>query len=186
MKEPQATLKEAKVALFTHESVNLLARTIQGTYISEGGGFDYDQSWLCAMCSMPSLHKRHVAIARLKHPANMGRNSHEVRFFILVLTPSKEKGTKNALETGRTFATIFADMDFRQRLLEVQCETEFKSLLLKHAQDLASEQSNPIRNLGNHQSDLEFDEPKCRVAQGLCEDLRRRLSHYISDYIDGK
>ncbi|XP_074593858.1 solute carrier family 4 member 11-like isoform X2 [Brevipalpus obovatus] len=185
MKEPQATLKEAKVALFTHESVNLLARTIQGTYISEGGGFDYDQSWLCAMCSMPSLHKRHVAIARLKHPANMGRNSHEVRFFILVLTPSKEKGTKNALETGRTFATIFADMDFRQRLLEVQCETEFKSLLLKHAQDLASEQSNPIRNLGNHQSDLEFDEPKCRVAQGLCEDLRRRLSHYISDYIDG-
>ncbi|XP_053212337.1 solute carrier family 4 member 11-like isoform X2 [Panonychus citri] len=184
-KEPVATLKEAKVALFTHESVNLLARTIQGTYISEGGGFDYDQSWLCAMCSMPSLHKRHVAIARLKHPANMGRNSHEVRFFILVLTPSKEKGTKNALETGRTFATIFADMDFRQRLLEVQSEGEFKSLLLKHAQDLASEQSNPVRSLGNHQNDLDFDEPKCRIAQGLCEDLRRRLSHYISDYIDG-
>ena len=30
-------------------TVQLLARTIQGTYISEGGGFDYDQSWLCAM-----------------------------------------------------------------------------------------------------------------------------------------
>ena len=30
-------------------TVNLLARTIQGTYISEGGGFDYDQSWLCTM-----------------------------------------------------------------------------------------------------------------------------------------
>lgn len=72
------------------KTVNLLARTIQGTYISEGGGFDYDQSWLCTMCALPSLQKRHVAIARLKHPANMGRNSHEVRFFIMVLTPSKE------------------------------------------------------------------------------------------------
>lgn len=41
-------------------------------------------------CSLPSLAKRHVAIARLKHAANMGRNSHEVRFFILVVTPSKE------------------------------------------------------------------------------------------------
>lgn len=29
-------------------------------------------------------------------------------------------------------------------------------------------------------------EPKCRIAQGLCEDLRRRLSHYISDYVDGE
>lgn len=41
-------------------------------------------------CSLPSLAKRHVAIARLKHAANMGRNSHEVRFFVLVVTPSKE------------------------------------------------------------------------------------------------
>ncbi|KAI1280565.1 Sodium bicarbonate transporter-like protein 11 [Halotydeus destructor] len=180
-----ATLKEAKTVLFTHESVNLLARTIQGTYISEGGGFDYDQSWLCAMCALPSLQKRHVAIARLKHPANMGRNSHEVRFFIMVFTPSKEKGTKNAMETGRTFATIFADMDFRQRLLEIQSENEFKSVLLKHAQDLAAEQSNPTRRLGNNDRDIEFDEPRCRIAQGLCEDLRRRLNHYISDYVDG-
>jgi sodium borate transporter 11 len=92
-REPLATIKEAKSVLFTHESVNLLARTIQGTYISEGGGFDYDQSWLCTMCALPSLQKRHVAIARLKHAANMGRNSHEVRFFIMVLTPSKEVST---------------------------------------------------------------------------------------------
>ncbi|KAH9366696.1 hypothetical protein HPB48_000871 [Haemaphysalis longicornis] len=103
-----------RFALFSL-AVHLLSRTIQGTCMREGGGFDYDQSWICALCALPSLQKRHVAVARLKHPANMGRTCHEVRFFILVLTPSKEKGTKNALETGRTFATIFADMDFRQR-----------------------------------------------------------------------
>jgi len=89
------------------------------------------------------------------------------------------------METGRTFATIFADMDFRQRLLEIQSEPEFKNVLLKHAQELAAEQSNPTRRLGNHEREVEFDEPKCRIAQGLCEDLRRRLSHYISDYVDG-
>ncbi|KAI2809354.1 hypothetical protein BLOT_000502 [Blomia tropicalis] len=186
-REPLTTLKEAKTALFTHDAgeLQLLARTIQGTYISEGGGFDYDQSWLCAMCSLPSLAKRHVAIARLKHAANMGRNSHEVRFFVLVVTPSKEKGTKNALETGRTFATIFADMDFRQKLLDVHGEPEFKGILLKHAQDLASEQSNPTRRMGNHEPEAEFEEPKCHFAQGLCDDLRRRTTHYVSDYVDG-
>lgn len=68
-----------------------------------------------------------------------------------------QKGTKNALETGRTFATIFADMDFRQRLLEVHSEAEFKNVLLKHAQDLAAEQSNPSKRLGTHDGDLEFD-----------------------------
>lgn len=92
------------------------------------------------------------------------------------------------METGRTFATIFADMDFRQKLLEIQSEGEFKSVLLKHAQDLAAEQSNPARRLGNHErspNELDELEPKCHIAQGLCEDLRRRLSHYISDYVDG-
>ncbi len=68
-----------------------------------------------------------------------------------------QKGTKNALETGRTFATIFADMDFRQRLLDVHGEAEFKGILLKHAQDLASEQSNPTRRLGNLEPDGDFD-----------------------------
>lgn len=68
-----------------------------------------------------------------------------------------QKGTKNALETGRTFATIFADMDFRQKLLDVHGEAEFKGILLKHAQDLASEQSNPTRRMGNHEPEAEFE-----------------------------
>lgn len=102
-------------------------------------------------------------MARLKHPANMGRTCHEVRFFILVLTPSKEKGTKNALETGRTFATIFADMDFRQRLLEVHSEAEFKNVLLKHAQDLAAEQSNPAHQ--SSQAQLEFPVSKAHACR---------------------
>lgn len=61
------------------------------------------------------------------------------------------------METGRTFATIFADIDFRQKLLDVHGEAEFKGILLKHAQDLASEQSNPTRRMGNHEPEAEFE-----------------------------
>ncbi|KAG0413755.1 hypothetical protein HPB47_009088, partial [Ixodes persulcatus] len=47
-REHLATMAEAKETLFTHEQVHLLSRTIQGTCMREGGGFDYDQSWICA------------------------------------------------------------------------------------------------------------------------------------------
>ena len=37
----------------------------------------------------------------------------ETRYIIMVLCPSKEKETKSATETSRTFATLFADINFR-------------------------------------------------------------------------
>ncbi|CAG7725194.1 unnamed protein product [Allacma fusca] len=187
--EPQCTIPEVKSSLFAHDSVHLLARTIQGTTGSEGVSFDYDQSWICAICNLPSLHRRHVAIARLKHPANFGRTSHEVRLFILVLCPSKEKGTKNALETGRTFSTIFSDMEFRQTLLEAHTEEEFKRLIIKQAQDLSQQQSHSEnRIMDNHTPGPEYEYAKekwCRFGTGIKEDLQRRLPHYLSDYRDG-
>ena len=66
------------------------------------------------------------------------------------------------METGRTFATIFADMDFRQTLLEATTEEEFKRLIIKHSQELAEEQqtSNEKRMAINHEAadkaDLEY------------------------------
>ena len=46
-----------------------------------------------------------------------------------------QKGTKNALETGRTFATLFADMDLRLRLLVARTEGEFKRLMWEHMKE---------------------------------------------------
>jgi sodium borate transporter 11 len=37
-----------------------------------------------------------------------------------------QKGTKTALETTRTFATLFADMDIRQRLIMAQSVEQFR------------------------------------------------------------
>ncbi|VDH99436.1 Hypothetical predicted protein, partial [Mytilus galloprovincialis] len=134
------TLDQVRSALFTHDQVHMLSRTLQCTSISVGGGFDYDQNWICAMASIPSIQTRHIGIARLKYPANLGISSEEVYFVIVVLTPIKEKGTKNELETGRTFATLFSDVYFRLQLLGANTEEEFKKLLEDQTKELADRQ----------------------------------------------
>ena len=53
---------------------------------------------------------------------------------------SNQKGTKTALETGRTFSTLFADFGLRMRLLVARDEQEFKQLMWEHMKDLAEEQ----------------------------------------------
>ena len=58
-----------------------------------------------------------------------------------------QKGTKNALETGRTFSTLFADMDLRLRLLAARTEEDFKQLLWEHMKELAEERGSPERKL---------------------------------------
>ncbi|KAK4337198.1 hypothetical protein RND71_043297 [Anisodus tanguticus] len=60
-------------------------------------------------------------------------------------------------EAKTALFTHDSDMDFRQRLLEVQTEADFKKSLLNHAQELAAEQSNPSRRLASHDQELEFE-----------------------------
>ncbi|XP_033608910.1 sodium bicarbonate transporter-like protein 11 isoform X2 [Cryptotermes secundus] len=188
--EPQCTVAEAKSLLFTSDSaLHLLSRTIQGACSTEGGtNFDYDQSWICALCNLPTLQRRRVAITRLKHPANFGRTSYEVRLFVLVICPSKEKGTKNAVEMGRTFSTILADINFRQKLIEAHTEEEFKQLILKQTHQLAYEQSKAEKRCDDDNGDgqdYEYEEKLCQFGRGIRGDIFRRLPHYISDYRDG-
>ncbi|XP_077861478.1 solute carrier family 4 member 11-like [Saccoglossus kowalevskii] len=167
--ESETTINEAKSALFTHDSVHSLARSI---------------------CNCISLTKRHVAIARLKHPANFGRTSQEVHFVILVLAPTKEKSTKNALETGRTFSTIFADMDFRHKLIEAKTEEDFKKALNAHTAVLSAEQNSSKKKVRSTDVFDELEEEtgkRCSFsfASGLRADFWRRIPHYWSDYKDG-
>jgi len=75
---------------------------------------------------------------------------------------SSQKGTKNALETGRTFATLFADMDLRLRLLVARTEAEFKILLREHMKELAEEQSD-----GNSRRKLSQDSREQKAEEAL-------------------
>ena len=187
--EPTFSMEEARQAIFTQDSVHTLSRTIQGTTTSEDSGFDFDQSWICTMCELSNLTRRHVVITRLSHPANLGSTSQEVQLVILVLTPTKEKSTKSALETARTFATLFVDLDYRHKLLEAPTEFEFKNLLQMRTKLLISQQGLP-ENRKSHLflSDFAQDDAetsRCPIGKGLLNDLRRRLPHYWSDYRDG-
>ena len=68
-----------------------------------------------------------------------------------------QKGTKNALETGRTFATLFADMDLRMRLLTARTEGDFKHLLWEHMKELAEEQVHPSRRMSRETTQITED-----------------------------
>ena len=76
-----------------------------------------------------------------------------------------QKGTKNALETGRTFATLFADMDLRLRLLGARSEQEFKQFMWEHMKELAEEQydENSKRKF-SVDSEFKVDESPANVS----------------------
>lgn len=54
-----------------------------------------------------------------------------------------QKSTKTAVELGRTFATMFSDIGFRQKLLETKTQEEFKQELVsqRHRLSVASEKT---------------------------------------------
>ncbi|KAK3788995.1 hypothetical protein RRG08_039603 [Elysia crispata] len=178
------TYDQAKSALFTHDFVHQLSRTLQCTSISEGGGFDYDQNWICAMCSVPSLTSRRVCIARLLHLANLGQTCQEVHFIIVILVPTKEKSTKSELEVARTFGTIFSDIEFRQELIAARTDEDFKHALGNITHEMATRH-------GKAETKVDLDhgesEPKFKIGffGGIVGDVKRRLPHYWSDYKDG-
>ena len=78
-----------------------------------------------------------------------------------------QKGTKNALETGRTFATLFADMDLRLRLLMARTEGEFKRLMWEHMKELAEEHldGNSRRKLSQESGEEKVEDALPRVRK---------------------
>ncbi|KAI6184793.1 hypothetical protein M3Y97_00634400 [Aphelenchoides bicaudatus] len=194
IQEPEFTSEQVRSVLFTQDAGNqfhILSRTVQSicTTGTVGGSFDYDQTWICALCMLNTVQHRHVAIARLSHPTNLGRTMQDLRFIIIVIAPSRAKGTKTALETTRTFATLFADMDIRQKLIMAHSVEVFRATLLDAAKELAFEQSQwRERKASIHLSEAKeqvFGPGPWYPLRGLISDFNRRKRHYLSDYLDG-
>lgn len=61
----------------------------------------------------------------------------------LIFTPF-QKSTKTAIELGRTFATMFSDISFRQKLLEAKTQEEFKQELIYQRQQLSIVSEKPV------------------------------------------
>nr|KAG5709541.1 hypothetical protein BaRGS_001591 [Batillaria attramentaria] len=85
------TVNEVLAASFAQDSYSLVARTIQGIVRNnEMGSFDFDQSWICAMCDLPRLTQRYTMIAQLRRPTNLGATCQEVQIVMLILSPRIE------------------------------------------------------------------------------------------------
>uniref|UniRef100_A0A8C5I683 Bicarbonate transporter-like transmembrane domain-containing protein n=1 Tax=Gouania willdenowi TaxID=441366 RepID=A0A8C5I683_GOUWI len=191
--EPGFNFEEVMSMLFTDAgaqevNVHLLSETIQGV-TATATGIQYQQSWLCIICNVKHLQRRHVCISRLERPQNWGENCCEVRYVILILAPLKMKSTKTAMELGRTFATLFSDISFRQKLLETKTQEEFKEALVFQRHQLTATNQQPTI-LGKEETDPRSHKPlKCKdffkAGRGIYEDLCRRLPFYPSDFTDG-
>uniref|UniRef100_A0A667YS16 Solute carrier family 4 member 11 n=1 Tax=Myripristis murdjan TaxID=586833 RepID=A0A667YS16_9TELE len=191
--EPSCNFEEVMSMLFTDAgaqevNVHLLSETIQGV-TATATGVQYQQSWLCILCNVKSLQRRHVCISRLERPQNWGENCCEVRYVILILAPLKMKSTKTAMELGRTFATMFSDISFRQKLLETKTQEEFKEALVFQRHQLTAANQQPT-SVEEEETDPRSHKPlKCkdffRAGRGIYEDLCRRLPLYPSDFTDG-
>ncbi|XP_011609196.2 sodium bicarbonate transporter-like protein 11 isoform X2 [Takifugu rubripes] len=168
--------------------VHLLSETIQGV-TSTSTGIHYQQSWLCILTNLRSLQRRHVCIARLDRPQNWGVNCCEARYVIFILAPPRTKSTKTAIELGRTFATMFSDISFRQRLLETKTQEEFKQELLSYRQKLSTVQEKPVEEEEEDSDPRRGKALQCKdflkAGKGVYRDLRRRLPLYPSDFTDG-
>ncbi|KAM4732228.1 solute carrier family 4 member 11-like [Anableps anableps] len=186
-------VEEVMNSLFTDAggrdiNVHLLTETIQGV-TATSTGVHYQQSWLCILSNVRNLQRRHVCITRLERPQNWGVNCCEARYVILILAPPRMKSTKTAVELGRTFATMFSDIAFRQRLLETKTQEEFKQELVSQRHQLSVvgekmvieevEDSDPRRGKALQCRDF------FKAGKGVYDDLRRRLPLYPSDFTDG-
>ncbi|NXE92759.1 S4A11 protein, partial [Menura novaehollandiae] len=195
--EPSCNFEKIMSTLFTDSgtpregNVHLLSDTIQGVTATVTG-VQYQQSWLCIICTIKSLQRRHVCISRLERPQNWGENSCEVRFVILVLAPPKMKSTKTATEVGRTFATMFSDIAFRQKLLETKTEEEFKEALVHQRHLLTVVNQRPSGMSDGHNLYTDTALPSflqlhefLSVGKGICDDIARRFPVYALDFTDG-
>uniref|UniRef100_A0A452EWG2 Solute carrier family 4 member 11 n=1 Tax=Capra hircus TaxID=9925 RepID=A0A452EWG2_CAPHI len=193
--EPECNLDLLTAMLFTdggapmEGKVHLLSDTIQGVTATVTG-VQYQQSWICILCTSKALLRRHVCISRLVRPQNWGQNSCEVRFVILVLAPPKMKSTKTATEVGRTFATMMLDITFRQKLLKTRTEEEFKEALVHQRQLLTTWPGRAAQGKGTGLMGMSFSQPPQQkdflpMGKGIQEDIARRFPVYPLDFTDG-
>jgi len=177
------TKDELKSLIFANSEMDMLANTVQGTIEGEGGGHEVDQNWLCSTTEVPTLMNRMIGITRMSRRTNFGEGANEIKFFILVLCPTNIKGTKTALETARTFATLFSDMSLRHNLLECSTDLEAKAWIRKIAHDISTRQEKAELDMSERENNNEpnFFQP----FRGIRDDLARRLPYYWSDYKDG-
>merc|ERR1719242_761565 len=171
--------EELKSLIFYNAERSSFSETVQGSTECCG----VDQAWLCSATSVPTLAERKVGMVRLARPTNMGGGALEVTLFLLVLAPETIKGTKTALETARTFATLLCQPSLRGHLHDAVSVDEFRQQIKKAATEEGEmkEKKEVALNKEGDNDELKF----WQAGAGIRQDLARRIPFYWSDYKDG-
>lgn len=90
---------------------------------------------------------------------------------VFVCLFSTQKSTKTATEVGRTFATMFSDITFRQKLLETKTEEEFKEALV-HQRHLLTVVNQRLSGMSDGHKSHGPKPLKVRLASGSSAPLR--------------
>lgn len=99
--------------------------------------------------------------------SEMKSNQFKSAFSVFIFFFPAQKSTKTATEVGRTFATMFSDITFRQKLLETKTEEEFKEALVHQRHLLTVANQRPSGKSDGHKS--HGNKPlKVRLGQHLC------------------
>ncbi|XP_077977409.1 solute carrier family 4 member 11-like [Glandiceps talaboti] len=191
--EPKTSVQEVLDSMFVEKSHAVISNSIQSA-VKMGGAFFFEESWICVYNSLQTLQTRHVAIGRLKEPGNLGICCSDITFVIVVLAPAIQKGTRSALQTALTFATIFTDCNFRSEIMNIDNPVDFKEAVHRRTQQLSD--MTYIPNLLRRRRSMDhahnpFAEANMvgkgfSIARGIRADLKRRVSCYFSDFTDGK
>ena len=198
LKEPAVNVQDTLDSLL-NVPLEMISATMQATQMMSGGtSVIVDQSWIVIMKALDEITRRHITMMKLKHAVNFGNNSQEVRFVVVVFTPHKEKGTKSVVEIAKSFATLFTNADFRQRLILCHDEGNFKQIISDRMQFLLRLPRNQklgfSRKVSSTQEPFYTSEEMSQSSRrgrnfflfrGIKEDLVRKVPHYLSDFMDG-
>ncbi|XP_074596660.1 solute carrier family 4 member 11-like [Brevipalpus obovatus] len=167
-------IHEALSVLFVDSKCKIPITRIQGVINERSGMAILNQSWICLLGSVVSITKRMIGLTKTSRPLNLASCAQEVRFILVILTPTIEKITKNSYEIGRTFATILSDRELRHDLQNSYDVSLVKSLIRRKAREL----SETPRDQGKLTSVSGLD-------TNLWENIVRRTKWYPKDFADG-
>ncbi|TWU25851.1 PTS sugar transporter subunit IIA [Bythopirellula polymerisocia] len=121
------------------------------------------------------LEKPSIVIARLKHAINAGApDGLPTRFIFLLVGPTG--ATAEHLDSLASVARLMADGEFRYLAQIAKTPAEFRAAVASRSQ----EEIAPVPPKSDE--GLQYSG---RLLGGLMADIRRRLPHYASDFLDG-
>ncbi|XP_035828012.1 uncharacterized protein LOC101857435, partial [Aplysia californica] len=189
--DQEFTVDLAVAQIFTHHIGTNPQRALQGTNFSDEYGIMFDDMWLCLLCEISSVRKRHIGLARLESSMYLIPSCQEARFLIIIISNPAEKGTRSGLEAGRYFATLMCSPDFRQRMIKANTVDLMRELLieesmmLERAHKFEAEKELEMFDTIKGGPGFSLKELFYPPFAGIRADLARRIPHYLSDYSDG-